>query len=157
MLAARSSNPPFRRSGRVPTTSFWRKFRLKNPPQSLQTRETGETPFLTKVRLRNPGQSLGTAETGETCFWEQGPAQKPCQSLETAETGETCFWEQGPAQKSWPIIGDSRDGRDMFLGARSGSEILANHWGHERRERHVFGRALMLWIFHDAYNIRGQT
>jgi hypothetical protein len=61
------------------------------------------------------------------------------QSLRTGETGETCFWDQGPAQKSWPIIGDRRDGRNMLLGARSGSEILANHWGQERREKHAFG------------------
>jgi hypothetical protein len=71
-----------------------------------------------------------------------------------------------------------RVGRDMLLGARFGSEILANDWGQERRERHafgckvrlkkswpiigdnrdgerhVFGRALVRWKSHDAYSLR---
>jgi hypothetical protein len=69
----------------------------------------------------NLGQSSGTGEKERHVFGCKVRLMNLGQSSGTGETGETCFWVQGPAHESGPITADRRDGRDMFLGARSGS------------------------------------
>jgi hypothetical protein len=75
---------------------------------------------------------IGDRRDGRDIFFDEGPAQKSLPIIGGQERQERqerhVFWSKVRLEKTYQSLADRRDGRDTFFGARSGSEICANHW-----------------------------